>query len=237
MKRLLLPAALCLAAPLRADLMVFSATADTAIYQNVTSNNGGGDARLSVGLNSAGSPRRGLFQFDLSTLPAGAVITAVSLQLSVDFAKSATGSAFDVHRLTAGWTEGTKTGGKGSAAAAGEATWNARQQGSAAWSSPGGDFLSTISASTLVGGTGAYTWSGAGMVADAQAWADNSATNFGWILFSNASGSAKRFGSSENTNAALRPQLSVTYSVVPEPSTFALVLAGLAALGRRLSRK
>ena len=51
------------------------------------------------------------------------------------------------------------------------------------------------------------------MVADAQAWLDTPATNFGWILIGNEAQlkTAKRFNSRENPNSSNRPVLTLDY--------------------------
>jgi hypothetical protein len=51
------------------------------------------------------------------------------------------------------------------------------------------------------------------MVADAQSWLDAPSSNHGWILVGDEDGSntSKRFVSREGADAALRPQLVVTY--------------------------
>jgi hypothetical protein len=61
------------------------------------------------------------------------------------------------------------------------------------------------------------------MVADVQLWLDAPATNFGWLIKGNESGSktASRFNSKGNSNISSRPVLRVTYTETPtglEPS-------------------
>ncbi|MSU66688.1 MAG: hypothetical protein EXS38_11430 [Opitutus sp.] len=76
---------------------------------------------------------------------------------------------------------------------------------------PGGDFAPAVSASQLVSGsTGTATFTGAGLVADVQAWVNNPATNFGWIMVAqNESAAAVRFTSREGANA---PSLVVDFT-------------------------
>jgi len=68
------------------------------------------------------------------------------------------------------------------------------------WTTEGGDFFGTVSASQSVGAIGSYTWSSAQMVADVQSWLDNSTINFGWLVRGDESGSAtaKRFDTRES---------------------------------------
>lgn len=69
-----------------------------------------------------------------------------------------------------------------------------------------------------MGGNGSYTWSSTTeLVADVQAWVDDAAANFGWLVTGNegASPTAKRFDSRENPTEANRPVLEVVYLLVP----------------------
>src|SRR3989304_777651 len=99
------------------------------------------------------------------------------------------GETASLRPLLANWGEGTSNAdqqeGAGAASTPGDATWIHTFYNTAFWSTAGGDFSSAASAATTVGGTGQYSWSSAGMVADVQAWLDNPATNFGWIVMGN----------------------------------------------------
>ena len=80
---------------------------------------------------------------------------------------------------------------------------------------PGGDFAVTASATTTVGGVGAYAWSAPGVIADVQSWLSTPASNYGWLLAGNESTlmTAKRFNSKEHVTPSARPALVVAYSV------------------------
>src|SRR5262249_31170847 len=95
----------------------------------------------------------------------------------------------------------------------------------ASWTNAGGDFVSTVSASTSVGGVGSYTWGSTDqMVTDVQGWLDTPSSNFGWIVLGNetTASSAKRFDSRENSTAANRPTLTIDYTSTQTASTLAL---------------
>jgi hypothetical protein len=99
----------------------------------------------------------------------------------------------------------------------------------------GTDYAATASATTAIGGVGGYVWgSSAGLVDDVRAWLADPATNFGFILVSQGEaslGSGRRFGSKEQPGGATLPaQLTVTYTMVPEPAVAGLCLVGLAGL-------
>ncbi|MCH8310693.1 MAG: DNRLRE domain-containing protein, partial [Chloroflexi bacterium] len=179
-----------------------------------------------------------------------ATVDSVSLRLNMSRTSLSAGvQTISTHRLTADWGEGNSVstgggggGGIGGPAAFGDATWIHRFSNSTNWTSPGGDFVSSASASQTVSGIGAYSWSSAQMVADVQAWVNASSTNFGWLLKGNESSSrtAKRFDSRQNSNASNRPALTITYTLadptptptpVPGTRTWGLILiAGLLAV-------
>jgi hypothetical protein len=175
-----------------------------------------------VGTNGAGSFRRGLVRFDLSAIPPGSTVTSVSLRLYCSAAGVTTQYPIALHRLLASWGEGTSLafGGGGAASTPGDATWVNRFHPGQPWTTPGGDFVATASASRNVGGQGFYTWTTtAGMVADVQQWVNNAATNHGWLFKGNelTQQSVKRFDSRE-AGATTRPQLTVTFTPPPPPN-------------------
>jgi hypothetical protein len=201
---------------------VLTSSGDNTLYESKTGalSNGAGEWFF-AGRTNQGKIRRGLIRFDLSGIPANATISAVSLRLSHNFGQPAT---FDValHRVLAGWGEGASDAinneGNGIEAAPGDATWLHTEFDTALWTTPGGDFAPEASATTPVGPDFTdYTWSDVGMVADVQAWVSGTAANHGWLLHGDEVvrfGSAKRFATHENLDEALRPQLTITWSVV-----------------------
>jgi hypothetical protein len=91
----------------------------------------------------------------------------------------------ELHRLLANWGEGTSQAtreeGTGAPATLNDATWRHRFYDTIFWTTEGGDFSPTVSASQSVGPIGQYMWSSAQMVADVQSWLDNRpATSVGW---------------------------------------------------------
>ncbi len=205
-----------------------------------------------AGTNQENSRSRALFRFDLSTLPAGAVVTAAQVSLIVtrrpdpDQHGGPVNSDFSLHRLYVSWGEGTGTDATGSVAVAGNATWNQRHFGAISWGNPGGligtDYAETPSATTSVGDVGNYVWGPTGnLVSDVAAWQANPAENFGYILVSQneeSPGTGRRFASREQPGGVDAPpaRLTVTYTVVPEPSVLLLSMAALAGLALRRVR-
>lgn len=229
-----------LSAPAFADSLALTSTKDNTLYETTagTTSNGAGNF-LFAGRNSqtSNSIRRGLLAFDLSAIPAGSTINSVTLTLHQDSSNLADASV-SLHRLLEGWGEGSSNGlGNGAPATPGDATWLHRSFNSVLWSTPGGVFAPT-SASTTVGGTGFYTWASPTLVADVQAFVNNPASNFGWLLRGDEGtlSSAKRFHTREETTAAFRPNLSIDYTPVPAPGVVAFGLAFFGGVSVRRAR-
>lgn len=160
--------------------------------------------------------RRALIRFDLSAIPLGSTITSASVRLRMSKTVFAGTQTFTLHRTLADWGEGTSngTGGPGGPSTPDSATWIHRFYPNVFWSTIGGDFNATPSASLSVSGLGLYTWTSAQLASDVQAWLNSPASNFGWMLLGNesASVSAKRFDSRETTLDADKPTLIVEFT-------------------------
>jgi hypothetical protein len=165
--------------------------------------------------------RRGVLAFDIAgSIPPGSTITAASLSLNMS--RSATNTAYvvELHKLLADWGEGTSIApgeeGEGAPATTNDATWRHRFFDTIFWTTQGGDFSATVSASQSVGGTGHYMWSSAQMVADVQSWLDNPASNFGWLVLGDetAIATAKRFDTRESASP---PILTIEFRVAASP--------------------
>ena len=246
--RWLISPALCMR--LSAATMSLPAVADTSMFEGNPDNDLGGTSLVS-GTNQQYSRSRAMFRFNLSALPAGALITEVQISLYVtripdpDQHTGPVNSSFSLHRLFVSWGEGTGSNATGSAALSGNATWNQRHFGVSSWASPGAligaDYAEAASATTAVSGVGGYLWGSTNdLVGDVMAWQANPTANFGYILVSNeeaSPGSGRRFGSKEQPGGLISPaQLIVTYSVVPEPSVAGLWLLASASLTLRRAR-
>jgi hypothetical protein len=216
--------------------------ADTTIFADVAGFDrrwddvsDGQGASLWLSTTAGGVLRRSLVRFDLGAIPQGMQVVSASLTLYESRARDE--HAVDLHRVLAPWGEGASSGGsqgEGDQAEAGDATWRWRDYRVAEWATPGGDFVPTASARTLVGLPNAfYTWgSTPGLVADVQGWLADPSSNHGWMLIGAEidAQNAKRFDSGESAVASLRPLLVVQVSPVPEPGAAALLAAGLAVL-------
>lgn len=170
-----------------------------------------------VGVQGNGTLRRGLMQFNFSSIPVGSVVTSVQLKLYMSATQAGT-QTINLKKSLLSWGEGASFafGGGGAPAQANDATWWNRFYPGTPWPNPGGEFSSVVSASKSVGGIGWYVWgSTTQMVADVQSWVDQPATNFGWGILGNEDTleSVKRFDSREST--VNNPQLIVTYNPPP----------------------
>jgi len=207
----------CVGAPITVALQP---SKDNTLYQNATGavSNGMGPS-FHVGRTNGGVVLRTVLAFDLSTIPSNATITGASLTM---VASLTSGGATNVtlHKALADWGEGTSVAGgdesAGAASTTGDATWIHRFYSGTLWSTAGGDFNATASATTSVSGAATYVWTSAGLLSDVQAWHANASTNFGWVARGVESGNTKkRFNSRQFSDPALRPKLEVTYVVQP----------------------
>ncbi len=235
-------AALASLAPAAAATLRLTPIADASLYEETTTStaNGSGEFLLAGRTNQAAfSRRRSLLRFDLSALPQGTSITAVSLHLHLTTVSTAT-TTLSLHRVTSPWSEGpANPAGNESAglpATTGDVTWLSSHHPETTWSSPGGDFLPTASASATVGTTeGIVSWSDARLIDDLAAWTTHPAANFGWLLRDPESSpqTAKRFASSDHPDPAMHPILTIEFTPVPEPATASLLAVAGSLLLRR----
>ncbi len=212
-------AGLLLATAAQATTLTLTPVKDNTLYENSSGSLSNGSGQfLFADQTNGGSGRRALLAFDLSSVPANAQLTQVTLTLTVS--KTISGAqTLTLHRVLANWGEGSSNagdpGGKGATAATGDATWIHTFSNTSLWAAPGGDYSDTTSASQSVAGPGNYTWNSAQLLADVQAWIASPAANFGWILLGDesANGTAKRFNSREFATASQRPKLTLEYTL------------------------
>ncbi|MDB6030841.1 MAG: hypothetical protein JWM16_1179 [Verrucomicrobiales bacterium] len=236
-----------------AETLDLRPVADTTLIETQPDNNMGGQVFFSAGTTQNYPRVRGLVRFDVTGLPAGSTINAVTLTLEMvrqprDGYNSTT---IGLQRMLQGWGEGNKANidpnspGLGSPASPGEATWNARAFGSHLWAAPGGaagvDYSGNISSSLDVYGTGdsPYTFpSDTGLTDDVAFWQSHPELNHGWMikaLDEDINFTARRYASREDPDFA--PTLHIDYTVVPEPKLQCLLgLGTVLLLGMRLRK-
>lgn len=220
---------MCAAAAVPADSVDLGASQDTMILDEDEATSNGSGVYTCVGNNGLGWIERGLYLFDVSSIPAGSTVTDVALSLWVAPNSGGSASSVDLHLLLESWGEGSSDAPSGECAGTeaedNDATWNYRfydagSGGGSPWSNLGGTFFSPASASQSVTNSAAeFTWSSSQMIADVQGWVNSGgATNFGWLLkkpLEDSSGNSLRFRSRQNSQISQRPKLSVTFTPPP----------------------
>lgn len=205
-----------------AAIIVINPRKDNTLYEYDPAE---GDTSNALGLHffagetGMGELRRGVVAFDIAGhIPSGSTVTAVSLSMNMSRTAVETARTVELHKLLADWGEGTSDApgeeGDGAPATSNDATWRHRFFDTIFWTNEGGDFSATVTASQSVGVVGQYTWSSAQMVADVQAWLDNPASNFGWLVLGDetAIATAKRFDTRESASP---PMLTIEF--IPGP--------------------
>ncbi len=177
------------------------AVADTFLKQDKTDENNGDDDELKLRAE-VGKVQRALLQFDLSSIPANAIVTSAKLELYVTSDRS--GVTVNVHRLTGDWQEGTGQDESG-------ADWDHHDDPNA-WATPGGDFDPTISGS-LVPDT-ENVWIETDVTSMVYDWVDGSHANDGLALDPIGASGDFKFGSRDKNGK--EPRLDVTYTTPPD---------------------
>jgi hypothetical protein len=233
------------AAPSRADTVTLTSSRDNTLYNDATGSlsNGAGPF-MYAGLTTNGNVRRALVGFDLSSIPAGSIVTGVQLRLYLTRAAS-TNINVGLHRVEQNWGQGTSDagdpGGGGAPTSTGDASWTDAIAGTSLWNrngepSPGGVFANDASATLIVGSSDqAYSWSSPSLIADVQRWVNAPATNFGWLIQGDEfnPGSAQRWSTRENAELGQRPTIIIEYTPVPSPGASGV----LAMIGLMLTRR
>lgn len=181
--------------------------------------------------NEGERKRRAVLRFELNgPIPLGSTINSATLRLHVNKSMWAGTNAYTLHKVLADWQEGTSGGfgGSGEPTQPGSSTWIHRNSPGVLWSTPGGDFVSSASATTSVSGIANYNWTSAQLAADVQAWLNAPSTNFGWLLRGNeasvptTTSTSKRFDSREGP-ANVQPLLTIDYT---PPASFGACCTG-----------
>lgn len=212
-----------LAIPALAQSVVeIQASKDNTLYEDPDGilSNGAGQ-HLFAGKTARAEIRRALVAFDLNgAITGGFVIDSVQVQLHMN---KSLGSRhiMTLHRVTRDWGEGSSDPvgeeGGGTTPSAGDATWIDAMTPTVRWTTQGGDFASTASASRSVQATGAVVWySSTELVNDVSQWLNAPSENFGWLVRGNeaANSSAMRFSSRQNPTVSERPVLRIYYRSV-----------------------
>jgi hypothetical protein len=202
-----------------ADIININPIKDNTLYEFDPAEGDHSNARgdhFFAGETAMGELRRGVLAFDVAgNIPAGSIITSVTLSLNMSRTPLDTLRTVELHMLLADWCEGSSHApgeeGDGAPTTLSDATWRHRFYDTIFWATQGGDFSGAVSASQSVGGVGLYTWSSLQMVADVQSWLNDPATNFGWLVLGDESeiATSKRFDTRESANP---PVLTIEYT-------------------------
>jgi hypothetical protein len=199
--------------PAQGAIVTLTPAADVRVLDYYPDTNHDSESLLSV-YTQPFNVQRTLIQFDLGSLPLGQQIDSAVLTLhpSQNFGDNASGLDMNVHALTKPWIEN-------------RATWNSASTGNL-WATPGGDFDPLVYAvSTNQFQSSPVNWDVTSLIQD---WYDGTVDNFG-LLIRSFPGNSMHFYSKESSTLALRPTLTVTYSV-PEVRSIILLGVGLVSL-------
>jgi spore coat protein A len=218
--------ALAWAPPLRADTATLTAARDTTFTSQGSATSNGNGIYGCIGQNGVGASSRGLYYFDVSSIPFGSFVTDVQFDLWLAPNAQGQSGVLDLHTVLQDWGEGNSDAPQGecqgTVAELNDTTWDYTFYNppapltSTPWSVAGGNYVALPSASLFVTNTaGMNTWSSAQLVTDVQFWIDNAgAANHGWLLkkaVETGSGDALRFKSRANATLAERPRLRITF--------------------------
>lgn len=212
-----------------ADMVSLPAEKDNTIFDESGAESCGACQHFFVGQTNNGEVRRALIEFDVSSVPPGSTVTNVEFEFYVSRTFDTASVTMDIHKVNKEWGEAGSTadgsgigGGEGTGGTAlpGDATWtDAIFDDTSNWTSPGGDFEASPSASvilTVFTGPNAST-SNAAMVADVQGWINDPNTNHGWLLKLLPDEEEMYFGTtraieSRTVGVGTPPMLNVTYT-------------------------
>jgi len=172
-----------------------SPSADARIDEAAPTTNFGSDNYLPTHPWAPSYSRRSVIKFDLSSIPSGATIVSAKLKL-MQIQTYGYDRTLDLHRLNTSWSEST-------------VTWDSP------WSSAGGDYNSTASASATSDWTGSFHVIEWNLQSDVQAFVNGTATNNGWLLRDSVEDVYQKywhFASKEYVTTSARPVLEVVYN-------------------------
>jgi serine protease AprX len=214
------------------DATAYSGTADSGVNSGAATTNYGTATSVKVEVSS--SAKRGmLVRFDnlfgtgAGQIPSGSTVTAASLRVTT-VSDGDTSGATSLHQMLRAWDP--------------SATWNALATSGAGLQFDNVEARASADASVSATKTGgSFTFSGAGVAASVQAWA-NGQVNNGWALW-HPLDNGWIVRTSEDATLANRPLLTVTYrapvnttSLTGNGVTVAVIDSGLLEDGGGTSR-
>ncbi len=204
--------------PASSGQVTLPATEDTYLNQAQLIDNFGASGDININHRDGNRVMRTIIKFDVTTLPAGAIVTNANLRL---YANRSDGQfATNVHRITSDWNEsaGVAAGTNNLAA-----NWTNRIEAvpDLPWTTLGGDFDASILATRATfSAQNTYSdWSGAALGTVVQNWKSGAFQNFGVVIKAtpateNVSGSGDdRWEFNSRTAGSNLPLLVVDYTI------------------------
>jgi len=176
----------------------YTGATDTKIRSTNTNTNYGSSTNLEVD----GSPDYAtLLKWNLSSIPAGKIVTAVSITVNITNVSS---QLYEIYALRRAWSESS-------------ATWNQASSG-VNWGTAGANSTTSDRESTVLGAmssssTGLRTFSlNSSGIAKVQSWIDNPSSNHGFVIMDYVNNSdGLDFSSRETSTVSNRPKITITY--------------------------
>lgn len=179
----------------------FGSSRDSYIYIWGPDENYGGEGAFKVGVYG-GSRYKGLLNFDLSSLPLNASISAASLTLNVSGWGGSNGNV-DIYKILKSWNEN-------------EVTWS-KATSATAWKSPGcSDTTSStkdIEVTKYASLNVALGKNIVNLTSLVKSWQANPQTKNGLLLVATSANTTFFFDTKENSDATKRPKLTITYTL------------------------
>lgn len=172
--------------------------ADATIIQTASNTNYGSDINLQTYPWAGGNNRRALLRFDLGNIPYGATIQSANLFLYETGVHDFDPRVLNLHRVSNDWKEN-------------EVSWN-KYQTSSSWSVPGGDFLSTPSASKTLQWNYTPKWDSWDLRADVDDIVSEGVANYGWLLKDQNEDSSQDYWFFSSKEGSFDPYLLIEYS-------------------------
>ncbi|MDR0612227.1 MAG: DNRLRE domain-containing protein [Dysgonamonadaceae bacterium] len=214
-----------------ADSRTLTADRDNTIYYNHDEesysdslSNGSGGSFVAGTVNTPNYYRRALIHFDLSRLAGGTVDSVVlKIHAQQNARHDETARHFTLHKLNQEWKQGDSEAadpGRGTQAQTNDATWKWSVYPNSLWTTEGGNFVETASATT-----GTLTddlldvdvfWRSSvsvneQMKTDVQNWINNPSTNFGWLIKGIEGTDLRKATMFYSRESANKPTLTVYY--------------------------
>jgi len=119
-------------------------------------------------------------------------------------------------------------------------TWSRRNATPTNWTTAGGSFLATPTASETVSTTNVNSWISWNVTADVSAYASGEAVNYGWLIKDAESVSTSdkwQYRTREYSSGSLSPKLEINYTAIPEPAEVALGFGLVSLVGMLAHRR